>query len=145
MSTANELYAMTPEEVSFDLSMLTGCYYNHLQEFNEYDTYLGNEEQTRVQIKTLKYFNFDGRRFWNLATVWFDEKPVMIIQNAGREGDDHAKRFITNVETFMDMGAFIKSMVLIEIGLPEKIDADADIEELTRFYGNSLNGAFQRY
>ena len=145
MATANELYAMKPESISNDLSRLSGCYYNHIQEFNEHDEYLGDEVQQRVEIRTLKFFDFDGRRFWKLSTVFFDGNPVMVIQNAGREGDDHSKRFITDTNLFMSMGKFIKSLIKSGNELPEQVDCNMDIPELTEFYGNSLHGEFKRH
>lgn len=145
MATANNLYDMTPENESYDLSVFNGCYYNHLSEFNPNGEYLGNIKQDRVKIKTIKYFDFDGRRFWLLATIFFDSTPVMVIQNAGREGDDHAQRYITNKEYFLSLGAYVRSLMAVESEHIETIDANDEIPELTDFYGNSLDGVFQRY
>jgi hypothetical protein len=109
----NDLYAMTPESVERGIDSLAGCYYNHLDGSGLDQFALGQitGDTSRVQIRTLKYWCFDGRRIWSLATVWFDEKPVMVIQNAGREGDDHSRRFITDFPRFCEMCAFLQSLV----------------------------------
>lgn len=145
MTTPNELYAMTPEEISNDVGRLIGCYYNHIPEIDEYGN-LYHIKTPRIEIKYLKDWCYDGRRVWRLATVWFWDKPVMIIQNAGREGDDHHARFITDPKQYKEMIQYI--IALMEIPEPELEDVykpDEDIEGLTEFYDQSLDGYFERY
>lgn len=145
MTTPNELYAMTPEETTNDVSRLVGCYYNHIPEIDEYAEFY-HIETPRIEIKYLKDWCYDGRRVWQLATVWFWNKPVMIIQNAGREGDDHRVRFITDPEQYKLMIEYI--IALMEIPEPKLEDVykpDEDIDGLTEFYGQSLDGYFERY
>jgi hypothetical protein len=146
---ANEVYALQPESISFDLNDLRGCRYNHIPEIDEslvyyfgYDT-----KNDRVSIKIIKDFDFDGRRCWRLATVWLDDTPVMIIQNAGREGDDHAKRYITNFEKYTEMIRYIISLIEItkEVSPSDIIDPNMDDEKLTKFFSIDLNSHFERY
>jgi len=145
MTTPNDLYAMTPEIVTKDLTHLEGCYYNHVEEIGT-QLMLHNVENDRVEVRFLKDYCFDGRRVWQLATVWFDEKPVMITQNAGREGDDYAKRFITDAVAFVEMCQYIKSLLKVEpLVSVDPVDPDEDVEGLTKFYGNELGGIFERY
>ncbi len=141
--TPAELYLRTPEEESKDLSILKGYRYDHLPETGEPGcSFEGNE---RVTIKYYKLFNFDGRRFWCLASVWFDDLPFMIIQNAGREGDDWHQRFVTNHQLYAQAIMYLRSFVtIIAEGFPIT-PLDQDIPELTSFYGNSLDGYFERY
>jgi hypothetical protein len=71
----------------------------------------------------------------------------MIIQNAGREGDDWAKRFVTNEDTYWAAMRYLKSIALIpEVTDVAKdlVDPDVDNGALTAFYGNSLDGHFER-
>ena len=102
----SELYEKHPESVNHDFSYLFGTYYNFLPEIGDDWGWkldwskINGLENPRITIKTIKYFNFDGRRFWQLATVWFDDQPIMITRNAGREGDDHATRFVTNEDGY---------------------------------------------
>lgn len=147
MTTCNFLYTYPSESETTDLSSLRGCYYDHIREC-ELSDYFDFEsiKQDRVEIKFLKNHNFDYRRIWRLATVWFDDKPVMVIQNAGREGDDHRARFITDAPRFNDMCDYIKALCTIKCEVQrDVVDATVDIENLTCFYGNELSGYFERY
>jgi hypothetical protein len=150
--TPNELYAREPEKTGKDLSILVGFYYNHLKEIDclpYYDIELDSEKNTRITIKYYKDFDFDGRRFWLLASVWFDDKPIMIIQNAGREGDDHHRRIITDASGYADMVKYVAHNLIIAKAFDQveanTYDPDADVEDLDSFYGNRLDGYFARY
>ncbi len=100
----------------------------------------------RVTIKVYKDFDFDGRRFWRLASVWLDDKPVMIIRNAGREGDDFSDRIVTNKTQYACLIAYLISQFAPD---PANdlvvVDPTVDIPSLDEFYNNSLNGHFERY
>lgn len=143
---ANQIYVLPAQSLTCDLDSLVGCYYNHIPEV-ETIRWLGEVKQWRIQIKTVKFFDFDGRRYWSLQTVWFDGNPVMIIQNAGREGDDHAERFITDREIFLKMVDYVRSIIVIDQSSIDQdiIDPTEDLPGLTEFYGNSLNGVFERH
>jgi len=148
----SELYAREPEETTFELGSLIGCYYNFIPEAlgEEFQHLLYRDEMkknNKVEVRTYKYFDFDGRRFWKLAGVFFDGFPVMITQNAGREGDDHTARFITNEHAYKKMVAYIKAMLPIsdEEEITDIVSADDDFPGLTDFYGNNLDGFFERY
>jgi len=140
----SELYARTPERITHGVSDLFGCYFNHVPEINEFQHHLLNNEETkRITIHQYKYFGFDGRRIWLLAGVKFNDDFVMIIQNAGREGDDHAARFVTDSKAYNEMIAYIRQYLPVE-----EVDAlplDQDIPGLACFYGNELDGQFTRY
>lgn len=139
-----DLYKRTPEKTGHEIGILKGCYYDHVPEI---PFELPFEDKTKkVKILYYKDFDFDGRRFWRLAGVYFDDRPVMIIQNAGREGDDHRKRFITDQTAYLDMLRHI--MTLGEPSkheVPDIVDPETDIAGLDDFYGNRLDGYFERY
>lgn len=147
--TPREIYAMPAERVDRSPSDLVGCYYNHLNGSGLTDWQLQTciADSPRLEVRTVKYFDFDGRRYWKLATVWFDGQPVMITQNAGREGDDHAERFITDERMFHEMCSHIASMVTPDEATKLPVfDPDQDMgRTLIDFYGNSLDGHFERY
>ena len=145
MTTPKELYERKPESVSNDLDHLAGFYYNHVAEIEDFYSHSHTIATTRVEVRFLKDWSFDGRRVWQLATVWFDDGPVMIIQNAGREGDDHAERFITDVDRFTSMCSYLKSLIPICADAPERVGFTEEITGLTEFYGNELDGSFERY
>lgn len=142
--TPRELYGRPPERVDFDMSVLKGFYFNHVPEI-PFDLPMADPHH-RVAIHYYKNFDFDGRRFWRLVGVHIDGAPVMILQNAGREGDDHSKRIITNAAGYAKL---IGYLVTLGEAAPEKgtlyVKEDQEVADLTEFYGNSLDGHFQRY
>ena len=150
--TARELYARKPEVILTTAkftqwkSYWWGAYYNHIPEVDQYATY---SDTDRIHLRIYKDFNFDGRRVWILASVWFDGNPIMIIQNAGREGDDYACRFITDSAGYHDMVSHISSLRIpdtIDVeSIDDPIDLDQERTDLLDFYGNHLDGYFERY
>ena len=147
-----------PRETIVDISILKGCYYCHVPEIADLwpsDWYgygccpdSAFSSTARVRIGFVKLQHTDARRFWALGVVLFDDKPVMIIQNAGREGDDHAKRFLLDPGTYRDMlcylaGAFAalktsKTCSSLEVKRDDLLGMDEDRADLTDFYGNNL-------
>jgi len=141
-----DLYARTPEKMSKDPRMLRGFYYNHVPELGDFHFNLPKLAH-RMTIHIYKEFEFDARRFWRLAAVFLDNRPVMVIQNAGREGDDHAARFITDVVAYNELVHYLASLMHpdpLEIPMAP-IDVNVDIPGLDDFYGSSLDGYFERY
>ena len=100
----------------------------------------------RITVSPIMDFNFDYRRVWTLCAVFFDDKPVMITQNAGREGCDWTKRYIVDKKLFLEMCAYVRSLLNIE-ELEEitEYPYDEQCTGYTDFYGNSLDGYFERY
>ncbi len=147
MKTPQELYDAKPESVSNELRTLFGSYYNHVEESGlQGGDILWDKTSDRVEIRCLKDFSFDSRRFWRLATVWFDKRPVMVIQNAGREGDDHRRRIITDEDGFIGLCMHLITLRTPKVRPTSVVVLPTDeVEGLTEFYGNSLDGLFERY
>lgn len=145
----NDVYAMPAQSVSRSPSDLAGCYYNHLEGsgIDEWRLQSCIAESDRLEVRTIKFFDYDGRRYWKLATVWFDGKPVMVTQNAGREGDDHARRFITDEPLFRAMCSHVASMLPPDPNCEIQVfDPDAEMgSQLTDFYNQALDEPFERY
>lgn len=141
-----DLYARKPEYETDDIQVLKGCYFDHIPEIDEYrfrNIELGANK--KILIKVYKDFDFDGRRGWRLASIWFDNFPIMIIQNAGRELDDHERRFITDENKYALMIQYIALLLPTEDGGVDVVSDDTDIDDLTCFYGHELDGVFRRY
>lgn len=135
--SAEDIYAMPTKESSEGLSFLNGCYYSHIPEVDFYS--VREDFNERVEIRDIKDVDFDGRRIWRLSTVWFDGKPVMIVQNAGREGDDHARRFITNLPLYAEMVGYLASLQKPDIDGKDVIDPTEKRNDLDDFYNCSLD------
>lgn len=170
--TPRELLQRTPESVTFRLEYLNGCYYSHVPELEDwlqsYQHEPASAMNTRVESRVYKHFDFDGRRFWRLASVHLDGDPVMITQNAGREGDDWAERIIVAPWLYPEMVAYLHTLapppeILAMDGkssrvvsLDDEIKGDGRAwltsrgslksqDGLSSFYGESLDGRFERY
>jgi len=68
----------------------------------------------------------------------------MIIQNAGREGDDHRRRFVTDKEKYKEMIKYIRTLLESEEEIEDYFDPNEDIQGLDSFYGHTLDGVFKR-
>jgi hypothetical protein len=141
-----ELYDREPEKIETDINYLFGCYYNFLPEIENSYVWIKPEEIKDIEVKIYKDFDFDGRRFWKLASVWYRGKPVMITRNAGREGDDHSSRFVTDESLYKKMVKYIKTLLPVEFTeVEDVVDPNEDIKDLETFYGNTLDGYFERF
>lgn len=137
----SDLYQQEPEKTDGDLSVLFGCYYNHMPEVADWWPLFASEiyVNTRIQVRYYKDHNYDTRRIWRLASVWLDNEPFMVIQNAGREGDDHSARFITNVERYKEAVTYVRSILPPRFeSIPDVVAEDEDIPNLTAFYSATL-------
>lgn len=146
--TPAEIYALPSEHVTSDITSLLRCSWHHMYELGQELgwRYAEFESTERLEIRTVKYYCYDGRRTWVLRTVWLDEKPVMIVQNAGRESDDHVARYITDETLFRELVAYVRSRIVPEDPFPvNTIDLHEDMAELTYFYGQALEGPFEPY
>lgn len=138
-----ELYEKQHKAESTCLGLLKGVYYDHLKELSDrhdIHSYYGLEEcNKKVDIRYYVDHCFRGSRVWVLASVWYENQPVMVIQNAGRDGDDHSKRFITDEKLYKEMLSYIVSLMNIDTSTAEEVDADVDMPELTNFYGYDMS------
>jgi hypothetical protein len=119
-----------------DTRKLVGCYYNHIPELDGlYDDGL--------IIKTIAHFQLGGRRYWNLSMVYFGIIPIMMVQNAGREGDDHAHRFIINVDSYKEIMEYYGKGHDITINDDTSIIEDLEeyCRNYTEFYGNDIENS----
>ena len=143
--TPRQLYAIAPKHVSYEIGRLKGFRYNHLAPaLQDWDVLPFEDPGRRVELRFYEDHNVDYRRNWVLASVWFVksrdsiDRPFMIVQNAGREGDDWFRRIITDVETYKDAARYLKSLCMplqeFDELSTDVVDADAEVQNLTAFY-----------
>jgi hypothetical protein len=134
--TPRELLALEPKSTSHNV-------YQVLSEIPEADDTWNIEPETdeRMEWRRYAYVDFDGRRIWELGSIWFDGKPTVIVQRAGREGRDHHERFIVDSDVYWDLVKYSYSLPRSE-DFPVQEDArgmDEDMgDELTSFYGRTF-------
>lgn len=117
--------AMTPRQIlshpvqeSFSnlhdvLGTLIGCYFNHIPEFGENIGWSADDGTTRVTIKLHYYRQTDYRRFARVASVWLDDRVVMLIENAGREGDDHHARWLLDLPAYRELVRYLRGLCAV--------------------------------
>lgn len=128
-TTIQELYTLTPESTDFNL-------YNFLQHIGEY--FDCDLENTKIETRVVRRINLDHRRYWQLATVWFEGKPFGVIQNSGREGRDHVNAFWTDAEVYSRAIQYLRDLIPPGDTL-EITNVTFDDNELLSFHGFSYN------
>lgn len=119
-------------------------------EIDSVSSLLGGEDlealqsEGRLQVRELVNVYGDGYRVTEMNTVWFDDAPVFITQNAGRGGVDHRKRWVTDTARYWALLAYLLSKSNGE-------DTDCDHvapstlvyeEEVFCFYGQDFSAQF---
>lgn len=94
---------------------------------------------TRIDIKVHVDHFCDYERICRVASVWFDEQPVMIVRHAGRSGTDEYSRFITDRHLYTEMVEYAKSKILRDDIVSDVFTEDEDIEVLDFFYGAEMS------
>lgn len=137
------------DETIFSLDPLVGCYYNHIPEFALHISDIKNfKKSDRIRIDYYKDHSYDTRRIWRLCSVLFDNEYVMIIQNAGREGDDYFARFIVDKNAYDNMIEHLYHISVIKTEDDSSkccVDIDENIPSLDNFYGDSLDNHSERW
>lgn len=96
------------------------------------------EEAKRMETRYLVDRCPDGRRTWTLGSVWFDGKPVMVVNSSGRDGDEYHERWITDSEQYGQMVSWLHS--LANHGeVTGYVKADSIIPAMTEFYGSTIH------
>jgi hypothetical protein len=116
--TPHQLLDREPVHVSNDVVWLWGFRYSHVPEVGDLSDvrYVRGRSRWRprrvkriewrapinvpgVEVRLYRHHNFDERRVWRLASVHVRNRPVLIVRNGGREGDDEASRYV--FDTFL--------------------------------------------
>lgn len=103
------------------------------------------ENENRLHVRQLINNSTDGGyRVALMHTVWFDDQPVFIVQNEGRSGRDHVKRWVTNNEKYGALLAYIISKAAVPSGNYDLISPDAWVyeEDVFHLYGQDFAEQF---
>lgn len=113
MVTINELFRQEPKSVQVGVSLLFGCYYNHVPEIQDpgfVSQFIYDEDFASKVTCHIFYENiWDHRRRQIMFGVKFQDQWIMLCRNAGRELDDYSDRQIVNVEYYKLMVYYIKN------------------------------------
>ena len=74
--TPRELYALPSQTILYNpFESLIDEGWNHTNNDVTYEYGDKFKDSERLEVRVIKHFDFDFKRFWRLATVWFDEHP----------------------------------------------------------------------
>lgn len=99
-------------------------------------------EDKRIELRYYADEYIDGIRGWTIFSVWFDESPVMICQEAGRDNRDHIYQYITDRAKYIEFIQYLYSLHdhTKYMDEDEFYDPEKEAEHLTSFYGGNLYG-----
>ena len=132
--TLRDVYGCPVVRADTDLGWLIGYYYNHVPELGPLDgpqTRWAAQDQilTRLHGRLIE----DHRRDWCLRSVWYQGSPIMVCVNAGREGDDHVERWVTDLGRYDQMVRFMRTLAPMVL---TTVETAPDVVRRTHeFYG----------
>jgi hypothetical protein len=134
-----ELYALTAAKTDYGSWHTVSVHFRD-DGLDYYGINLDAVEKTqRFETRTLVDHCSDGRRTWTLQTVWFDGKPVMVVNSSGRDGDEYHERWITDALHFGKLVTFLKSFMPEPEASAEFVEASAKIPAMTEFYNGTIH------
>lgn len=160
MTTFVDLLNHPVEEVHHNIKWMADSYCVHYHIFRWEDNYDDDcynfytdnfidsefvETQDRISFHVLKNFDFNGRYIWRLFIVKFDDVPIMVCKNAGREGDDHFANVILDVDSYKKMHKYVFGNMKCHIRNHSTVDLNDDASEFVDFYGNNLFSEFKKH
>lgn len=101
----------------------------------------GVEIQAEGRMQALCIFerNFDGDRFADMHAISFDGKPVMVVRDGGRSGQDFKDRIVIDEAAFVSLCRYIRQKQGTEVAAEDLASPDKMVypEELFNFYGGT--------
>lgn len=97
------VFELEPVFVYKNINILRTAYTDHMSELPEEYRSVFRGVIPGLEFKVLVSFRTDYRRYWRMSTVWYKDKPVMIIGNAGREGDDDWVRYVYDPDLYEEV------------------------------------------
>jgi len=132
----SELYALKPVSVHYDVDSLVRAHIPEIDAFSLDSDAIG--ESKRIEYRELVFNTQDSYRTWQLGSVWLDGKPVMVVNNSGRGGDEYSERWITDAALYSEMVVYLWAFVK-ETDVTGFVKADTKIPAMTEFYGNTIH------
>lgn len=142
MLTLKDVYQMPGTPVALTYGVRS-CWFPEVE--GSYGSFLDDaactqmEQEGRFKVRCIFERNFDGDRFADMHTIWFDDKPVMVVRDGGRGGRDYRDRKVTDKAAFIELAQYIRSKLNTEVDVDDLVDPEAKMypEELFNFYGST--------
>ncbi|WP_162570971.1 MULTISPECIES: hypothetical protein [unclassified Variovorax] len=145
MLKLKEVYLLPTKPVLHTTWVLSGQWLPEIQDLDSNCTteFLETLDlEKRFDVRQLMFEYFDGERSAQMHTLWFDGKPVCIVQDAGRGLRDHHRRWVTDAAAFEQLVAYLRSRLPCEQVHISDPEADLYPEEVFCFYGMDFSERF---
>ena len=143
--TPAQIYAMPQvQRHRLGIENFWGCYYTHVPEIENGDLdYSKLDKITRITTVVHAFYAVDYRRYWAIWSAWLDGKPYMLMQNAGREGDDYRERYITDNNLYNEALQLLRTCFHDSAITANHVvwDINKDVPEIEDFYGTTIQEA----
>lgn len=98
----------------------------------------------RLTVNCLVDDYVDGHRIAQMHTVWFDGKPLLIVQDAGRSGRDFSRRWLTHPVEYQKLLQYLLSKVRVPDAVGDVADPEALVyeDDVLFFYGRYFGDRF---
>ena len=137
--TPAEMYEAPFHEKDHEIQWLMGCYYSHVPEIGTgYNILPFSDDTERIEVRSHASIYHDIRREHRVRSVWLDGSPVMVCVNAGREGDDHHARWVTDLEAYAELLKHLGGMIFRPEVELELADLNEEQPGMTEFYHRDL-------
>lgn len=141
MLKLQDVYALpgTPIEMSWGIRSVWFPEVETYQECIDSDAAAEIKAEGRLVVKCIFERNFDGDRFADMHTIFFDEKPVMVVRDGGRGGRDYRDRKITDPMAYLQLCHYIRQKMNVDVNDDDVASPDELVyaEELFNFYGGT--------
>ncbi len=132
--TPREIYNLVPIRTSKGIYLLE----KHFEDINFIAI---KQEEGPIEVKYYANHSFDGERVWTMFSLWLNDKPFMICQEAGRGGRDYIKSFITDEQTYLRACDELRKLYKNKVDI---FSSDENNVDLTEFYGCKLEHFYNK-
>ncbi len=98
------------------------------------------QAEGRLRVVELAAPYIDGNRVAELRTLWFDGAPFAVVQDAGRGGDDHRRRWVTDAKAYAAALQYLLQHLVLNARTEDLVNPEAPFypEEVLNFYGHDF-------
>ncbi len=98
------------------------------------------QAEGRLRVVQLAAPYIDGNRVAELHTLWFDNAPFAVVQDAGRSGDDHRQRWVTDATAYAAALQYLLQHLVLGARTEDLVSPEAPFypEEVLNFYGHDF-------
>jgi hypothetical protein len=102
------------------------------------------DDEKKLVIREITNECSDGYRYAAMYSLWYQGKPFMLVQDAGRSGRDHKRRWLTDFDTYVEVCAYLLRLLPRD---PESRDGEVAPDALFYpeefdFYGKAISAKF---